>query len=362
MRSLTLVIAALIATLPISAQTSTAPPLPRLTNREVLEMVKAGISSDVIIAKVKVSRCNFDTEPTVLADLRYKGVPNEVLKAMIEAPYGPPVLETPTEDRTPAKASDAEVTRTSSIKDDERLLAASAAMKALRKLKSASEVGVSYVNYSPLVVDAKTEVEDAVTKMPDDPLKTAILKSLRQYEFASQVWNRYWRTDFVDGDYKDIAVNQYGVKKKGLLRVVWRADFLRAIWNEASNQFEVAQRLAALPRDINGTRHVLTGAWTIIVTGNETITLTLTVEPNGDGMLRTPQGNASASISCNQKTCSISASDTYEKRLVSIRLNCSIDAVTLHSDGTREATSMAGTADIDDGKRKGSFPFSATRL
>jgi hypothetical protein len=64
--------------------------LPRLTNKEILAMTQAGLSSDVIIAKIKVSRCNFDTEPAQLVELKTKGIANEVLQAMIEAPYGNP--------------------------------------------------------------------------------------------------------------------------------------------------------------------------------------------------------------------------------------------------------------------------------
>ncbi len=66
---------------------------PRLTNKEVLELVKAEVSAEVIVAKIKVSRCNFDTDPTVLSELKRNGVSNEVLKAMIEAPYGSPKVE-----------------------------------------------------------------------------------------------------------------------------------------------------------------------------------------------------------------------------------------------------------------------------
>jgi hypothetical protein len=316
-------------------------------------MVKANISSDVIVAKIKVSRCNFDTDPSVLSELKHHGVSNEVLKAMIEAAYGPPKIDLPVEAPTVSPASDRNrAARVESTDyNDEHITSVRAAIKALRKLKSASDVGVSYVNYGPLVVDAKTEVDDALAKIPDNALRGAILKSMQQYEFASEVWNRYWQSDFVDGEYKNIAVNRYGVKKKGLLRVVWRSDFVRAIWNEAGNQFEIAQQLVPRSRESNNPRHVLTGAWSISVTGNETLEFTLTVEPNGSGVLRTPQGNAPASISCANEKCSISASDTYKKRLVTIRL-----------DGTLSGNSMEGTAQVDDGKQSGSFPFKAVKL
>lgn len=65
--------------------------VPRLTNKDVLTMVKAGLSSEVIIAKIKVSRCNFDTDPGVLSELKQRGVSNDVILAMIAAPYGAPV-------------------------------------------------------------------------------------------------------------------------------------------------------------------------------------------------------------------------------------------------------------------------------
>lgn len=61
-----------------------------LTNSQVIEMVKAKLSADEIIAKIQVSRCHFDTNPSVLAELRFRGVPDAVLTAMAEAPYGAP--------------------------------------------------------------------------------------------------------------------------------------------------------------------------------------------------------------------------------------------------------------------------------
>lgn len=56
-------------------------------------MTRAQISSEIIVAKIKVSRCNFDTSPTVLAELKQNGVSDSVLLAMIQAPHGSPVVE-----------------------------------------------------------------------------------------------------------------------------------------------------------------------------------------------------------------------------------------------------------------------------
>jgi hypothetical protein len=61
-----------------------------LTNGDILAMAKAKLDDDVIIAKINSSKCHFDTVPTVLSELKYRGVSNAVLLAMIQAPYGAP--------------------------------------------------------------------------------------------------------------------------------------------------------------------------------------------------------------------------------------------------------------------------------
>jgi hypothetical protein len=57
-----------------------------LSNREVLEMVKANVAPDVITAKIKSSACDFDTTPASLQQLKAEGVPDVVLMAMVMAP------------------------------------------------------------------------------------------------------------------------------------------------------------------------------------------------------------------------------------------------------------------------------------
>jgi len=59
-----------------------------LTNSDILTMVRNKLPSNRIIARIKNSSCAFDTFPHVLAELRYMGVPDEVLRAMVKAPHG----------------------------------------------------------------------------------------------------------------------------------------------------------------------------------------------------------------------------------------------------------------------------------
>lgn len=59
-----------------------------LTNQDILTMVRAKLPAPLIIEKINSSSCAFDTFPSVLAELKYKGVPDDVLMAMIKAPRG----------------------------------------------------------------------------------------------------------------------------------------------------------------------------------------------------------------------------------------------------------------------------------
>ena len=59
-----------------------------LGNADILTMVKAKLPTDLILKKIETSRCHFDTFPTVLAELKYKGVPDSIISAMIDAANG----------------------------------------------------------------------------------------------------------------------------------------------------------------------------------------------------------------------------------------------------------------------------------
>jgi hypothetical protein len=53
-------------------------------------MHRAGVKPGEIVTTIWVSECHFDIFPPVLRDLKMRGVPPTVLKAMTIAPYGPP--------------------------------------------------------------------------------------------------------------------------------------------------------------------------------------------------------------------------------------------------------------------------------
>jgi hypothetical protein len=69
-----------------------------LNNKDILRMVERKVTADTIIQTIKSSPCTFDTFPSVMKELKRRGVPEEVLEAMLDAPYGPAENKQATED------------------------------------------------------------------------------------------------------------------------------------------------------------------------------------------------------------------------------------------------------------------------
>lgn len=56
-----------------------------LTNEAVVAMVKAGLGAGTVVTKIKSSDTQFDVSTTGLIDLKSKGVPDDIIQAMVEA-------------------------------------------------------------------------------------------------------------------------------------------------------------------------------------------------------------------------------------------------------------------------------------
>ena len=69
--------------------TKAQPVVNALTNKDVVDMIKAGLTADVVVAKIKSSATNFDTSPVALTELKSANVPDEVILAMVNGPAKP---------------------------------------------------------------------------------------------------------------------------------------------------------------------------------------------------------------------------------------------------------------------------------
>jgi hypothetical protein len=65
------------------AQTQTQTGATELTNKDVLDMVKAGLATEIVVAKIKASPGKFDTSAATLAELKAANVPDAVIMAMV---------------------------------------------------------------------------------------------------------------------------------------------------------------------------------------------------------------------------------------------------------------------------------------
>ena len=66
----------LVLTLPIYAQNS-------LTNKDIIDLTKAGIAEDIIVAKIRSSKASFDTSTPALIELKSAGISDTVIKEMV---------------------------------------------------------------------------------------------------------------------------------------------------------------------------------------------------------------------------------------------------------------------------------------
>jgi hypothetical protein len=62
-----------------------APEASRLTNKNVTDMVRAKLSDEIIIGKMRTSRCSFDTSPDALIQLKKAGASDAVVLALTNA-------------------------------------------------------------------------------------------------------------------------------------------------------------------------------------------------------------------------------------------------------------------------------------
>jgi hypothetical protein len=57
----------------------------KLTNQNIIDLVKSGFANEIIIAKIKSSATAFDTSLTALQELRNNNIANEIIVIMVEA-------------------------------------------------------------------------------------------------------------------------------------------------------------------------------------------------------------------------------------------------------------------------------------
>lgn len=78
LRTIPLILVLLLLAIPVTAQTEL------LTNSEVIQLTRAGLSKELVIRKVKESKTNFDLTSSALIELKKAGVSDELILVMFE--------------------------------------------------------------------------------------------------------------------------------------------------------------------------------------------------------------------------------------------------------------------------------------
>lgn len=60
-----------------------------LTNNSITELIRSGLSPEVVVAKIRTTPNRFDTSPAALQALNAAGIPNPIILAMVEASARP---------------------------------------------------------------------------------------------------------------------------------------------------------------------------------------------------------------------------------------------------------------------------------
>jgi hypothetical protein len=85
---LSLILTFAVIAAPLSSLHAASPVQTALTNQDISDMHRAGLSADIIVAKIKSGPCSFDTSPAALQHLKTDRVPDNVILAMVNAEPG----------------------------------------------------------------------------------------------------------------------------------------------------------------------------------------------------------------------------------------------------------------------------------
>jgi Zn-dependent protease with chaperone function len=166
-----------------------------LTNTDIMQMVGAKVSPEVIIQKIQTSRCHFDTTSTVLDELKYKGVPPEVLKAMIAAPYGAPANAT--ESQTPPPKQPEGATRSSGKELTTETETADSVQPAAPAPAAPAEPVL--VQTQPVTADLAEEITLGLSQRNSILSSYAIIRNTPAADMAQQVFLRLRATAAFNG-------------------------------------------------------------------------------------------------------------------------------------------------------------------
>lgn len=133
------------------------------------------------------------------------------------------------------------------------------ALKALRKVEAATQVGVSYQQYGQLMIDAKAQVNEASAKLPDGELKRELEAAMEVYADAQDGWSKcatesllFLKDPKTDDETGKRLKQKYNIESfslvagkpiTGFAESIEKGTMLRTIWATGSQHIERASKL-----------------------------------------------------------------------------------------------------------------------
>jgi hypothetical protein len=133
------------------------------------------------------------------------------------------------------------------------------AIKALRKLDSATSAGVTRTEYGTRLIDAKATVDDLLPRIAEGDLKSEIVAAMREYVAASDAWQALYEINLdeisrghgtagVVHSVPKWIVEKYSIKPDdpgvGMGALYITSSILSAVWHVAKDHLDKAAQLA----------------------------------------------------------------------------------------------------------------------
>ena len=131
--------------------------------------------------------------------------------------------------------------------------AAEDALRSLRKLAAAAEVGVNYAEYGRRLIDVKSEVSEFLLKIEESAVKEHIVLAMEAYADAATAWSRMISYDILLTDFEPGSTlkRKYSIPSESLKvgrgQLMRRGVVLSTIWSAARKHIENAS-VGELPK------------------------------------------------------------------------------------------------------------------
>jgi hypothetical protein len=234
---------------------------------------------------------------------------------------------------------------------------ANRALRALRKLAGATEIGISFQEYGSRLIDVKNEVDDASSRIPAGDLKNELSLAMEAYADAGQAWNQMIRYEFMlpNSEPGLTLIRKYSLQPTELVPgnrstlALPRNYVLTSVWgaarshiDRASSMLSSEQATGSTPKTsaaettttANGaetatTPTIIVGTWLVTLTvGSQSSQTRFVITSVGDrftGQFISPQGTTPVNrIDVTGNTISASFQDVIDRQRVSIDFSAAI--------------------------------------